>query len=169
LRVVERQPLRTREEAPRISFVSFASLSVALAVVLLNKYTFCSFIVALGVLTSVLTGVLTMADSLIIHNVYFALLDSSTPARQKLLDSIHRYLPNHAGVAYFAAGVVCDVLDREVNVRDWDVGLHIVFVDQAAHDAYQISVPHKTFIEENKATWRNVRVFDSVGKQTPTS
>jgi hypothetical protein len=53
-------------------------------------------------------------------------------------------------------------LDREVNVLDWDVGLHLVFVDKAAHDSYQTDPSHVKFIEENKPNWAGVRVFDSV-------
>ena len=58
--------------------------------------------------------------------------------------------------------VAAEGLKREVNDRDWDVGLHIIFTDQAAHDAYQLSAAHHQFIAENKASWRKVRVFDSV-------
>ena len=53
-------------------------------------------------------------------------------------------------------------LDREVNDRDWHVGLHLVFIDKAAHDAYQDDPTHNRFIAENKATWAKVRVFDSL-------
>ena len=52
-------------------------------------------------------------------------------------------------------------LDRSVNDRDFDVGLHLVFKDRAAHDLYQNAPRHLQFIEENKATWKKVRVFDS--------
>ena len=33
---------------------------------------------------------------------------------------------------------------------------------QAAHDAYQDDATHDKFIEENKANWAGVRVFDSL-------
>jgi hypothetical protein len=39
--------------------------------------------------------------------------------------------------------------------------LHVVFENRAAHDAYQTAPRHLKFIEENKATWKKVRVFDS--------
>ena len=38
---------------------------------------------------------------------------------------------------FFAAGALCAELARPVNDRDWHVGLHLVFVDKAAHDAYR--------------------------------
>lgn len=107
-----------------------------------------------------------MNDGLLIHNVYFALIDRSPEARQRLLAGIRRHLPGHAGIVTFASGLLEDGLDREVNVRDWDVGLHIIFASRAAHDAYQESGPHHQFIAENKGNWRAVRVFDSVGMQS---
>ena len=52
--------------------------------------------------------------------------------------------------------------------RDFDVGLHVIFKDRAAHDHYQETEAHLKFIEENKAGWAKVRVFDTVAGQTPT-
>ena len=52
-------------------------------------------------------------------------------------------------------------LDRDVNDRDWDVGLHLVFETKAAHDAYQDDATHNRFIDEMKPNWSKVRVFDS--------
>ena len=108
------------------------------------------------------------STDLIVHNVYFLLLDRSPEARRRLLDACRHHLPGHAGIVLFACGVLAESLAREVNDLDWDVGLHIVFRDLAAHDAYQVSGPHQQFIAENKATWNRVRVFDSVADQTPT-
>jgi hypothetical protein len=36
-----------------------------------------------------------------------------------------------------------------------------VFKSMAAHEAYQKAERHLKFIEENKANWKKVRVFDS--------
>lgn len=106
------------------------------------------------------------ADRLLVHDVYFTLKDHSPEARQRLVDACRKYLPGHDGIVYFACGVLAEALDRDVNDRDWDVGLHIVFRDQAAHHVYQESEPHNRFIEENKAAWARVRVFDTVGCAT---
>ena len=94
------------------------------------------------------------------HNVYFALHEPSPENRRKLVESCHKYLSGHPGTVFYAAGTLAD-LDRPVNVRDWDVGLHVVFQDRAAHDAYQMAPEHLKFVEENKPTWKQVRVFDS--------
>lgn len=94
------------------------------------------------------------------HNVFFSLHDSTPAARAKLVEGCHQYLADHPGTAFFAAGTLSD-LDRPVNDRDFDVALHVIFVDRAAHDAYQVAEKHQKFIAEHKPTWKKVRVFDS--------
>jgi hypothetical protein len=118
----------------------------------------------IGVLSSLQTGSTTMAadaqETLLVHNVYFSLNESSPENVQKLIAACRKYLTDHPGTVLFACGGVSD-LNRSVNDRDWDVGLHIVFKNRAAHDQYQDAPRHLQFIEENKATWKKVRVFDS--------
>ena len=104
--------------------------------------------------------------ALLVHNVYFALKDKSAPARQKLLAACRKYLTPHPGIVFFACGTLAEELKREVNDRDFDVGLHIVFESQAAHDRYQVADLHNQFIEENKSNWAKVRVFDSAAERT---
>jgi quinol monooxygenase YgiN len=96
------------------------------------------------------------------HNVFFKLKDSSPAKVAELVDACKKYLNVQAGIVFFAAGTLCADLARDVNDRDWHVGLHIVFVDKAAHDAYQDDPTHEKFVAENKANWAAVRVFDSL-------
>lgn len=103
--------------------------------------------------------------ALLVHNVYFALKDKSAPARQKLLAACRKCLTLHPGIVFFACGVLAEELKREVNDRDFDVGLHIVFENQAAHDRYQTADLHNQFIEENRSNWAKVRVFDSTAER----
>jgi hypothetical protein len=102
------------------------------------------------------------------HNVYFALKDNSPAARKKLLDACARNLTPHPGIVFFACGTLADELNRPVNDRNFDIGLHIVFADRAAHDRYQDAPLHHQFVAENKDNWLNVRVFDSIVEQTKT-
>lgn len=95
------------------------------------------------------------------HNVYFTLNDASDAAADALVAACHKYLKDHPGVVFFAAGRAALDLARPVNDRMYHVGLHVVFADRAAHDAYQTAATHLQFIEEQKANWRQVRVFDS--------
>ncbi len=95
------------------------------------------------------------------HMVYFKLKDASDSAKKKMVEACHKYLSNHDGVVYFSAGTLVPDLDREVNQRNWDVALHVVFENRAAHDTYQTHPRHKQFIEENRENWEKVQVFDS--------
>ena len=67
---------------------------------------------------------------------------------QTLLAACRKYLVDHPGIVSFACGTLAVDHAREVNDRDWDVGLHIVFTDKAAHDQYQ-DAPRTT------SSWQN--------------
>ena len=102
---------------------------------------------------------------MLVHDVFFKLQDRSPVAVQNLLAACRQHLTGHEGTVFFAVGVLAQDLARPVNDRDWDVGLHLVFRDRAAHDAYQEHPRHVRFIEENKPTWAGVRVFDTVAEE----
>ncbi len=95
------------------------------------------------------------------HTVFFKLKDNSGEARAKLLAACKVYLTKHEGTISFATGTVANDLRREVNDRDWDVSLHLLFVNKAAHDKYHDHPRHLKFIEDNKENWEKVRVFDA--------
>jgi hypothetical protein len=96
------------------------------------------------------------------HNVFFTLHDASDAAQAKLVQACKTYLSNHPGTVFFACGGRALELQRPVNDRDFDVGLHIVFRTKADQDAYQLAPLHDQFIAENKDNWKTVRVFDSL-------
>lgn len=102
-----------------------------------------------------------MNDHQLAHIVFFSLADNSPEAANALVEACHKYLSNHDGVAYFSAGVLGTEFQREVNDRDFDVALHVVFESREAHDAYQKAERHLQFVAENKDSWAKVRVFDS--------
>jgi len=101
------------------------------------------------------------ADAPVAHIVFFDLNDDSTEARQKLVASAKKHLSGHDGTVYFSVGVIGEGFDRPVNDHDFSVALHIIFENKAAHDVYQTHQRHLSYIEENKASWKRVRVFDS--------
>ncbi len=101
------------------------------------------------------------AGPMIGHMVYFKLKDGTAENKKKLVDSCKTLLGDLDGTVFFSAGVLADGFKQEVNDRDWDVALHVVFTDKAAHDKYQTHPNHLKFIDENKAMWTKVRVFDS--------
>jgi hypothetical protein len=96
------------------------------------------------------------------HDVYFTLHDASDAGKARLVAACKKYLSGHPGEVIFVCGTLCTELRREVNDLGFDVALHIVFDSKAAHDAYQDAPRHEQFIQENKANWKQVRVFDSV-------
>ncbi len=95
------------------------------------------------------------------HDVYFTLKDNSKDAKAKLVKACHEYLADHPGTVWFDVGVLVQEHEREVNDRAFDIALHLLFKDKAAHDAYQKAPRHARFIKENEANWKKVRVFDS--------
>ncbi len=99
--------------------------------------------------------------SRIAHMVYFTLEDSSPAKVDELISQCHELLNDHPGLEYFAVGRLNLELDRPVNDRGFEVGLHTVFSDRAAHDAYQVAPRHIEFIANNKPNWKAVRVFDT--------
>jgi hypothetical protein len=114
-----------------------------------------------GTVPFVARGTNAAADRQLAHMVYFKLNDSSGASRAKLLAACKAYLSGHPGTVSFAAGTLAGDLNREVNDRDFDVSLHLVFTNKEAHDKYQQHPRHLKFIEENKDNWAKVRVFDS--------
>jgi hypothetical protein len=95
------------------------------------------------------------------HDVYFTLKDNSPAAKKHLVAGCKKFLSDHPGTVWFAAGILVEEHKREVNDRGFDVALHIVFKDKASHDRYEDASQHHKFIEEFKDNWKAVRVFDS--------
>ncbi len=95
------------------------------------------------------------------HQVFFTLNSDSSDAADTLVAACRRYLPEHEGVVFFAAGTRTPDLNRPVNDDQFHVALNIVFDSRAAHDAYQVSDRHTTFVKENQHLWKQVRVFDA--------
>ena len=103
------------------------------------------------------------------HIVFFKLKDGSEAGRAKLVAACDKYLSGHDGVVYYSAGVIGEDFKRDVNDRDFDVALHLIFASKEAHDKYQVAPRHNEFIAEAKPTWEKVRVFDSYINPLPTA
>lgn len=95
------------------------------------------------------------------HMVYFTLNEPTEENADSLVQACHTYLKNHPGVVFFAAGKLAGELNRPVNDHAFEVSLHVVFDSIESHDTYQTHEHHLRFIDENKAGWKQVRVFDS--------
>jgi hypothetical protein len=103
------------------------------------------------------------------HMVYFKLKDSSGANRAKLAAACKLLLSGHEGTVSFATGTLAGDLNGPFNDRDFDVSLHLVFVNKAALDKYHEHARHVKFVEENKENWEKVRVFDAYLSPTAPS
>jgi hypothetical protein len=102
------------------------------------------------------------AEPRLAHMVFFTLKDHSPEAREKLAASCRKYLSGIEGAVYFSVGTAADDSDEPgVSVHDFDVALHTVFTSKAAKGAYLTHPMHVKFVDENKASFAKVRVFDS--------
>ena len=108
------------------------------------------------------TGVLTANKSApLAHIVFFTLAESNEANRAKLITGCKKHLQDHDGVVHFSVGVNAPEYNRDVNDRDYDVALHLVFATAKDQDAYQTHPRHLKFVQECKPLWKKVRVFDS--------
>ena len=95
------------------------------------------------------------------HMVFFKLSDPSAKSREHFAGLCHKYLAKIPGITYFSVGGLADDLDRDVNDKDFDVALHVVFKDRKAYDVYATHPQHLKLIEVGQPLWTKVRVFDS--------
>lgn len=95
------------------------------------------------------------------HHVFFTLKDNSPEAVSSLISDCQKYLNDHDGIVDFSVGRRDAELDRPVNAK-YDVSLHVIFSDRAAHDVYQTAPRHLKFIENQKENWASVMVGDSL-------
>ncbi len=103
------------------------------------------------------------SDAKLAHMVFFSLKDRSKESRERFIASCEKYLSDHEGAVYFSVGTIAEDPDVQepVSVKDFDVALHVVFENKAAKAKYLVSVRHKKFVDENRAEFAGVRVFDS--------
>ncbi len=110
---------------------------------------------------ALVTAMTTAAEPQLSHVVFFKLKESTPANREQLVRGCQQYLRGHEGTVYFSSGVIAEELSRDVNDKDFDVSLIVVFRNKAAHDVYQTHPRHLKFIEECSELWSQVRVFDS--------
>ena len=103
------------------------------------------------------------ADRPLAHMVFFNLKDHSKESRERFIASCEKYLAEHEGALSFSVGTIAEDEDVQepVSVKDFDVALHVVFENKAAKAKYLKSDRHQKFVDENRASFAGVRVFDS--------
>jgi hypothetical protein len=103
----------------------------------------------------------TMKEQNLAHNVFFTLKNTSGKAVEALIEDCYSYLKDTPGIIYFSAGSLVEEHNRDANIRDFQVGLHVIFTNKHYHDQYQAAEKHNIFVERNKGNWAQVRVFDT--------
>lgn len=98
----------------------------------------------------------------IAHMVYFKLIDNSESAIKAIMNDCNILLNDLAGTVYYSAGTLAKDFQRDINDRDWDVALHVVFKTKADHDRYQDHRRHKQFVTAHSANIKKIRVFDAL-------
>ena len=126
----------------------------------MKKLLVCSMVSVLSL--AILAGSTAQAEErMLSHDVYFTLKDKSPEGRAKLVAACKKYLSGHPGTVWFAVGPRAEGFQRDVNDLGFEVALHLVFKDKAAHDQYAKAPRHLEFIDQTKPNWKKVRVFDS--------
>jgi hypothetical protein len=98
-----------------------------------------------------------------IHCVFFTLKPGTpTAAVDALIGDGRELLANVPTVRKLDTGRRDPNARREVNEKDYEVGLTVCFDDRAGHDVYATHPLHNQYIERNKQHWAKVRVFDFV-------
>jgi len=102
-----------------------------------------------------------MQKTQLFHSVFFQLKDSSESATEAFINDCRTYLKDQPGILSFHTGRIVEEHQRDVNMRDFHVSLHIIFESRQHHDDYQSSEKHNIFVGRNKNNWGTVRVYDA--------
>ena len=94
------------------------------------------------------------------HSIYFSLVDKSPANIAKFTDICVKYLSQHPGIQQFATGGLTDI-KRDVSVRNFDVGVDIIYESKKAYDDYLKSKEHDAFFPATKGMIDNTYIFDS--------
>lgn len=94
------------------------------------------------------------------HSIYFSLTDKSAKNIKKFTAICKEYLSAHPGIQLFTTGGLTDI-KRDVSVRNFDVGVDIIFESREAYDAYLQSPGHAAFFPATKGMIKQTYIFDS--------
>jgi hypothetical protein len=96
-----------------------------------------------------------------VHSVYFWLRDDLSPSdKTTFVDGI-RSLCAIETVQQGFVGVPAST-NREIIDQSYSYALVVSFVDEAAHDAYQVHPVHDTFRARCGGSWKKIVIYDAV-------
>jgi hypothetical protein len=97
------------------------------------------------------------------HSIYFSLVDKSPDNIAKFTDICVKYLAPHCGIQLFVTGGLTDI-KRDVSVRNFDVGVDIVYESKQAYNDYLKSELHDEFFPATEGMIDGTYIFDSYFK-----
>ena len=103
-----------------------------------------------------------MTPTTLHHAVYFWLREGGMPDDvQTIIHACRSYLPEIPGILSLTAGIPAGTNGPPVE-KTYAVALLIDFVDQAAHDAYDVHPSHQRLIAECGPLCSRIQVFDVI-------
>jgi hypothetical protein len=94
------------------------------------------------------------------HSLYFSLVNKSPASISKFTGICVKYLSQHPGILQFTTGGITDII-RDVSVRNFNVGVDIIYESKQAYDNYLKSQGHDDFFPATKGMISNTYIFDS--------
>jgi hypothetical protein len=95
------------------------------------------------------------------HMTYFKLADRSPKTLEKFLELCEKYLSGHVGQTEFSLGLRAVEMQRDVNARDFDVAMNMVFESLASYNLYLRDARHDAFITAAAGMSSARKVYDS--------
>jgi len=120
--------------------------------------------IAAGVVLASAFGTPAVAEEKPIeHIVLFDIKDDAAPEKvERLIAAGRAMLPDIPGVEHVSIGYKAKE-DRDVHIKDYDVGLYIRFRDREAMAGYGPHVLHEVFVDLAKPLVANMKVIDFEG------
>jgi hypothetical protein len=93
--------------------------------------------------------------------VYFKLADRLPGTKARFIEYCRKYLSRFPGQIHFSVGPRDVEMQRDVNARDFDVAMNMIFNSKAAYEAYANADRHKEFIFQTAGMSTTRKVYDS--------
>ncbi len=112
-----------------------------------------------------LSGAAGCAQPRYVHAVFFQ-LKPDTPAGDvdALVAASHDLCKSVPSVRRYEVGRRDVNAVRDVNAKDYDIGLVVYFDDRKGHDEYSDHPVHQAYVEKYKNIWAGVKVYDFIAK-----
>jgi len=95
------------------------------------------------------------------HMVYFKMADRLPKTRARFIEYCQEHLSGYAGQTYFSVGPRDVEMRRDVNARDFDVTMNMIFKSKKFYEEYANADRHKEFIFKTAGMSTARKVYDS--------